>query len=189
MNRHWTAVADHVDAVRRYARAIGRDPVHADDLVQECLARALSRPRDWHDVRDARAYLLAIVRNLHVDDRARRRDVALVSIDDGDPGLACAPGQFGRLLLRDLARSLQALPAERRRLLLLIAFDGLSYQEAARQLDLPVGTVMSRLSRTRAILRRLMDDETTAGDERLFRRRAPDGRYEGFDRAHATVAE
>jgi len=188
MNRHWTAVADHVDAVRRYARAIGRDPVHADDLVQECLARALSRPRDWQDVRDARAYLLAIVRNLHVDDRARWRDAALVPIDDSDPGLACAPEQFGRLLLRDLARSLRALPEERRRLLLLIALDGVSYQEAARRLDLPVGTVMSRLSRTRAILRRLMDDES-AGDERPQRRRAPDASCKEFDRAHATVTE
>lgn len=188
MNRHWSAVADHVDAVRRYARTIGRDPVHADDLVQECLARALSRPRDWRDVRDARAYLLAIVHNLHVDDRARRGDAALVPIDDSDPGLACAPEQFGRLLLRDLARSLQALPEERRRLLLLIGLDGVSYQEAARRLDLPVGTVMSRLSRTRAILRRLMDDEA-AGDERPLRRRASRAPCEEFGRAHATVAD
>lgn len=189
MNRHWSAVADHVDAVRRYARAIGRDPVHAEDLVQECLARALSRPREWQDVRDARAYLLAIVHNLHVDDRARWRDAVLVPIDDSDPGLACAPEQFGRLVLRDLGRSLQALPEERRRLLLLIAVDGVSYQEAAQRLDLPVGTVMSRLSRTRAILRRLMGDDTASGDERALRRRAADGRFGEFDRAHATVAE
>jgi RNA polymerase sigma-70 factor (ECF subfamily) len=189
MNRHWTAVADHVDAVRRYARAIGRDPVYAEDLVQECLARALSRPRDWQDVRDARAYLLTIAHNLHVDDLARGPDGATVPIDEGDPGLACAPEQFGRLLLRDLARFLQALPEERRRLLLLIALDGMSYQEAARRFDLPVGTVMSRLSRTRAILRRLMDDEDAAGDERQPRRRTLDARYEELDRAHATVAE
>jgi len=167
MDQRWTAVADHVDALRRYALAIGRDPMHADDLVQECLARALSRPRDWQDVRDARAYLLTIVHNLHADDRARRwRDRVTVPIDGSDGGLACGPGQWGPLLLRDLVRSLQALPAERRQLLLLIGVDGMSYQEAAQQLGLPVGTVMSRLSRSRAHLRRLMDDEGAAAHRR-----------------------
>ena len=68
MSQHGSAVAEHLEAVRRYARVIGRDATHADDLVQECLARALSRPRDWLDVRDARAYLLTILHNLHVDD-------------------------------------------------------------------------------------------------------------------------
>jgi len=184
MDQRRIAVADHLDALRRYALAIGRDPVHADDLVQECLARALSRPRDWQDVRDARAYLLAIVHNLHADDRARRwRDGVMVPIDDRDGGLACGPGQLGPLLLRDLVRSLQALPAERRRLLLLIGVDGVSYQEAAQQLGLPVGTVMSRLSRSRAHLRRLMDDD--AGRKSPTRRH----RHDESDRAHATVSE
>jgi RNA polymerase sigma-70 factor (ECF subfamily) len=189
MNTGMPNLCDHLDAVRRYARVVGRDAMHADDLVQECLARALSRPRDWQDVRDARAYLLTILHNLHVDDVARRwRDGVTVPIDDSDPGLACAPEQFRRLLLRDLARSLQALPEERRRLLLLIALDGLSYQEAARLLNLPIGTVMSRLSRSRDALRRLMDDESAAG-ERQPRRRVLDARSEESDRAHATVAE
>jgi RNA polymerase sigma-70 factor (ECF subfamily) len=191
MNQQWTAVADHIEAVRRYARSIGRDATHADDLVQECLARALSHPREWRDVRHIRAYLLAILHNLHVDDVVRCwRDGVTVPIDDADPaGLARAPEQFGRLLLRDLARSLQALPEERRRLLLLIALDGMSYQEVARRLELPIGTVMSRLSRTRDALRRLMDDESAAGDERPLRRRGHDARPEELDRAHATVAE
>jgi len=190
MSQHWSAVAEHIEAVRRYARVIGRDATHADDLVQECLARALSRPRDWRDVRDARAYLLTILHNLHVDDVVRRwRDGVTVPIDDADPSLARGPEQFGRLLLRDLARSLRMLPEERRRLLLLIALDGMSYQEVARRLDLPVGTVMSRLSRTRDKLWRLMDDESAAGDERPPRRRALDVHSEELDRAHATVAE
>ncbi len=190
MNEHWTAFADHVEAVRRYARVIGRDPTHADDLVQECLARALSRPRDWRDVRDARAYLLTILHNVHVDDVARRwRDGATVPIDHGDPHLACAPQQFGRLLLRDLVRSLQALPEERRRLLLLIALEGMSYQEVARLLHLPIGTVMSRLSRTRDTLRRLMEDEGPASHGGRARRRCQDVRPEDLDHANAVVAE
>jgi RNA polymerase sigma-70 factor, ECF subfamily len=168
-------LCDHLDAVHRYARVVGRDAMHAEDLAQECLARALSRPRDWQDVRDARAYLLTILHNLHVDDVARRwRDGVMVPIEDADPGLACAPEQFGRLLLRDLARSLQALPEER--------------QEVAQLLNLPIGTVMSRLSRSRDALRRLMDEESTAG-ERQPRRRILDARREESDRARATVAE
>jgi RNA polymerase sigma-70 factor, ECF subfamily len=182
-------LCDHLDAVHRYARVVGRDAMHAEDLAQECLARALSRPRDWQDVRDARAYLLTILHNLHVDDVARRwRDGVMVPIEDADPGLACAPEQFGRLLLRDLARSLQALPEERRRLLLLIALAGLSYHDLAQLLNLPIGTVMSRLSRSRDALRRLMDEESTAG-ERQPRRRILDARREESDRARATVAE
>ena len=190
MNNGMPNLCDHLDAVRRYARVVGRDATHAEDLAQECLARALSRRRDWQDVRDARAYLLAILHNLHADALARRwRDGVTVPIDEADLELARAPEQFGRLLMRDLARSLQALPAERRRLLLLIALDGMSYQEAARRLGLPIGTVMSRLSRTRDALRRLMGDERAAADERPPRRDALDARCEELDRAHATVAE
>jgi RNA polymerase sigma-70 factor (ECF subfamily) len=182
-------LCDHLEAVHRYARVVGRDAMHAEDLAQECLARALSRPRDWRDVRNARAYLLTILHNLHVDDVARRwRDGVTVPVDDAEPEFACAPEQFGRLLLRDLARSLQALPEERRRLLLLIALDGLSYQEVARLLKLPIGTVMSRLSRSRDALRCLMDDESPAG-ERRSRGRVIDAHREESDRAHATVAE
>jgi RNA polymerase sigma-70 factor, ECF subfamily len=196
MNEHWSAFADHIEAVRRYARAIGRDATHADDLVQECLARALSRPRDWRDVRDARAYLLTILHNLHVDDVARRwRDGVSVPIDDADPGLACAPEQFGRRLLRDLARSLQALPEERRRLLLLVALEGMSYQQVAHLLRMPIGTVMSRLSRTRDTLRRLMEDEGPASHGGRARGRRQDVRHcqdvrsENLDHANAMVAE
>ena len=190
MNRGMPNLCDHLDAVRRYARVVGREAMHAEDLVQECLARALSRPRVWQDVRDARAYLLTILHNLHVDDVARRwRDAATVPIDDSDPDLARAPEQLGRLLLRDLARSLQALPEERRRLLLLIGFDGMSYQEVARRLGLPIGTVMSRLSRTRDALRRLMDDDSAADNERPPRRRTLGTRCEALDRAPAAAAE
>ncbi len=190
MNEQWTAFADHVEAVRRYARVIGRDATHADDLVQECLARALARPRDWRDVRDARAYLLAILHNVHVDDVVRRsRDGVTVPIDHGDPHLACAPPQFGRLLLRDLVRSLRALPEQRRRLLLLIALEGMSYQDVARLLRMPIGTVMSRLSRTRDTLRRLMEDERPAGHGGRARGRCQDACPRDLDHANTMVAE
>jgi RNA polymerase sigma-70 factor (ECF subfamily) len=150
---------DHLDAMRRYARVVGRDAAHMDDLVQECLMRALSRPHVWREVRNARAYLLTILHNVHVDDIARRwRDVDTVSVEQTRSVSASPPGQFGPLLLRDLVRALQLLPERRRRVVLLTALEGMSYQEVADLLDVPIGTVMSRLSRARDSLRELMDE-------------------------------
>jgi RNA polymerase sigma-70 factor (ECF subfamily) len=150
---------DHLDAVRRYARVVGRDAAHIDDLVQECLMRALSRPHVWREVRNARAYLLTILHNVHVDDVARRwRDVDTVSVEQARSASATPPGQFAPPLLRDLVRALQLLPEHRRRVVLLTALEGMSYQEVADVLDVPIGTVMSRLSRARDSLRAFMDD-------------------------------
>lgn len=173
MNRDMPNLCDHLDAVRRYARVVGRDAAHIDDLVQECLMRALSRARVWREVRDARAYLLTILHNVHVDAVARRgRDVNTVPIGQTDSESACPPGQLGPLLLRDLVRALQMLPEQRRRVVLLTALDGMSYQEVADLLDVPIGTVMSRLSRARDSLRELMDegDPMTGMDEPSSRR-------------------
>ena len=190
MPQRWIAFADHIDAVRRYARVVGRDAVHADDLVQECLARALARPGDWQEVEDTRAYLLTILHNLHVDEVERRwRDGVVLPIDDVDVTFACAPEQFGRLVVRDLARSLQTLPEERRRLLLLIALEGLSYRDVARLLDMPVGTVMSRLSRTRDALRRLMEEGELPNDSRRLARRHRGGRGTEWEGLNAAAAE
>jgi RNA polymerase sigma-70 factor, ECF subfamily len=181
-NRDLPNRCDHLDAVRRHARVVGRDAAHLDDLVQECLMRALSRPHVWRDVRNARGYLLTILRNVHVDDTARRwRDNGTVSVEQTSSESASLPEQFGPLLLRDLVRALLMLPERRRRVVLLTALDGMSYQEVADLLDVPIGTVMSRLSRARDSLRELMDEEgdpMTGMDE-------PSGRR-GFARAHSS---
>lgn len=164
MTHHIQTLPDHLDAVRRYARSIGRDSGHADDLVQECFARALSYPHVWHGVKDRRAYLLTMLHNVHVDDLDRRwREIDAVPIEDVESLLASAPAQFGRLLLRDLARALQMLPESRRRIVLHAALDGMSYQDIAVAMGLPVGTVMSRLSRARRALRHMMSGDSSAG--------------------------
>ena len=151
---------DHLDAVRRYAR-VAPDAAHVDDLVQECLTQALSRPHVWRDVRGARSALLTMLHNTHVDD-------------DGHlgPASAGAPSQSAPLMLRDLVRALQALPEPRRRIVLLTALDGMSYQEVADLLGVPVGTVMSRLSGARDSLRGAMDegDPLTGMDDGSGRR-------------------
>jgi RNA polymerase sigma-70 factor (ECF subfamily) len=146
------SLLDHLDAVRRYARVAG-DAAHVDDLVQECLTQASSRPHVWRDVRDARSALLTMLHNMHVDD-------------DGHPA------QSAPLMLRDLVRALQALPEPRRRIVLLTALDGMSYQEVADLLDVPIGAVMSRLAGARDSLGEATDegDPLTGMDEGSGRR-------------------
>ena len=147
-------------ALRRYARALLRDRAAADDLVHDCLERTISR---WHQRRgdgDARAWVFAILHNLAMNRlRQRARRGAHVALDDAnDPALARPPAQEDQLRHGDLVRALAELPADQRSVLLLVAVEDLSYAEAARVLDVPIGTVMSRLSRARERLHRLMDD-------------------------------
>jgi RNA polymerase sigma-70 factor (ECF subfamily) len=159
MEAVWMSLSDHLAGIRRYARKISRDQADADDLVQECLARALSRSQRWSEVRDVRAYLFTMLRHTHVDLAFRnRRDGDVSSLEEMNFDLPCGPTQQQALLMRDLGRSLDALSSDRRRVLLLVGLEGMSYQEVADVVGVPIGTVMSRLSRARETLRRLMLD-------------------------------
>lgn len=157
-----------IPALRRYARALLRDPADADDLVQDCLERAVSH---WHQRRsdgDARTWLYAILHNLAVSQMRRRtRRGAHLPVEDApEASLSVAPNQDEGLRHRDLMAALDALPEEQRSVLLLVTVEGLSYAETARVLAIPTGTVMSRLSRARDRVIRLMDGETGAAPTR-----------------------
>jgi RNA polymerase sigma-70 factor (ECF subfamily) len=146
--------------LRRYARALLGDPQEADELVQECLLRALARPHFWRRVKNVRAYLFAIMHNAYVDQMAARRRVGTpVGLDQVVTRLSHPPVQHATLELRDMASALSRLPGEQREVVLLVALEGLSYQETADALGIPLGTVMSRLSRGRDALRRLVDGD------------------------------
>lgn len=160
MNCLEQAIERHTTDLRRYSRALTGDVNDADDLVQECLVRALARRHFWQSIRDPRAYLFAILHNAYVDRLAsRRRAGQQVGLDQIMPRLSRPPGQPASLELRDLARALRLLPVQQREVVLLIGLEGMSYQQAADTLGVPMGTVMSRLSRGRDALRRLMDGE------------------------------
>ena len=151
-------VEPHVPALRRYAWALLRDDDAADDLVQDCLERALGR---WHLRRrdgDLRAWLFAILRNRFISGlrQKARRGVHLSSDDMTVPPSSAAP-QEDRMVVRDVLSGLDALPEEQRSVLLLVSVEDLSYQDAARVLDVPIGTVMSRLSRARERLRQYLE--------------------------------
>jgi RNA polymerase sigma-70 factor (ECF subfamily) len=147
-----------IPRLRRYARALTRDATRADDLVQSCLVRALAKSHLWQPGTDLRAWLFTILHNQHVNDVRRAvREGINVPVEDVAPLLTVPSTQGASLQLRDLDRAMARLPEEQRQVLLLVGLEGMRYEEVATVLDVPVGTVRSRLSRGRDMLRYLMD--------------------------------
>jgi RNA polymerase sigma-70 factor, ECF subfamily len=145
-----------IPRLRRYARALTRDVVSADDLVQDCLTRALGKLHLWQEGSDLRAWLFTILHNQYVNHVRRAvREGAAVALNESEPMLSRAPQQGRRLELRDLERAIAQLPEEQRSVILLVGLEGMRYEEVAAVLDVPVGTIRSRLSRGREALRRL----------------------------------
>lgn len=149
-------IVNHVGALRRYARALVGNPTDADDLVQECLTRVLAQMRAWREVRDVRAYLFTTLHNVFIDNGRRKRSAGgEVPIDDALGYLVTPATQGIRLEVRDMIDALGQLPREQREVVLLVGVEGMSYVEAANTIGVPIGTVMSRLSRGREALRQL----------------------------------
>jgi RNA polymerase sigma-70 factor (ECF subfamily) len=158
MNDFGLLLENEIPRLRRYARALTRDAARADDLVQSCLVRALAKSHLWQPGTDLRAWLFTILHNQHVNDVRRAvREGINVPVEDVAPVLTVPSTQGSSLQLRDLDRALARLPEEQRQVLLLVGLEGMRYEEVAMVLDVPVGTVRSRLSRGRDMLRQLMD--------------------------------
>jgi RNA polymerase sigma-70 factor (ECF subfamily) len=152
-----------IPRLRRYARALTRDATRADDLVQSCLLRALAKSHLWQPGTDLRAWLFTILHNQHVNDVRRAvREGINIPVEDVAPVLTVPSTQGATLQLRDLDRALARLPEEQRQVLLLVGLEGMRYEEVAAVLDIPVGTVRSRLSRGRDMLRHLLDMKARA---------------------------
>ena len=148
-----------IPRLRRYARALTRDVVRADDLVQSCLTRAVAKQHLWQPGTDLRAWLFTIMHNQHVNDVRRSvRDGNNVELDKA-PTMTVQSNAIPVLQLRDLERAIAKLPPEQRQVILLVGLEGMAYEEVASLLKVPVGTVRSRLSRGRDQLRRLMGME------------------------------
>jgi len=150
-----------VPRLRRYARALVNNRDDADDLVQDTLERALTRAALWQGVADMRAWLFGVMHNLHVDG-VRRPKLHTVVLDDDTPEVPVAAAQGERLAVLDLQAALERLPVEQREIILLVALEDMSYAEVAATLGIPIGSVMSRLSRGRARLRSLMEGQPDA---------------------------
>lgn len=147
-----------IPSLRRYARALTRDVTRADDLVQDCLCRAVDKMHLWQPGTDLRAWLFTILHSQYVNGVRRAvREIPIAMIDEAADLAANREPQLSALCIRDVQRALAKLSDEQRQVVLLITLERLSYDEAARILNVPVGTVRSRLSRGRAILRDLME--------------------------------
>jgi len=148
-----------IPGLRRYARGQVRDMTLADDLVQDCLERAVARWHQRQPDRSIKAWLYAILHNIAIDrGRKTARQGKSVAVDDTVQSEFATPAtQDQGLRTDDILTAINLLPEEQRAVLLLIGVEDLSYAEAADVIGVPIGTVMSRLSRGRERLRVLLD--------------------------------
>jgi len=154
-----------IPRLRRYARALTGDRASADDLVQDTLERAWAKLHLYRRGTDLRAWLFTVMHNVHVNRvRATRPTDPL---EDEMPELAQRPTQGDALMVRDLDRAIARLPEEQRAVLLLVTLEDMSYDGVARTLGIPIGTVMSRLSRAREKMRAMLSGGGGGGAARL----------------------
>ena len=148
---------ENIPSLRRYAWSLLRQSSDADDLVQDCLVRALDRIETVRAEGDLRPWLFAIMHNLYVSRWRRMKQRPEVAAGDVEAELAMSPSQPASTEMRLALRGLAQLPEDQRRVILLVAVEGFQYDEVARMLGIPIGTVMSRLSRARDKLRELVE--------------------------------
>jgi RNA polymerase sigma-70 factor (ECF subfamily) len=144
-------IEQEIPRLRRYARALTRNADRADDLVQDTLTRAIAKAHLWQPGTDIRAWLFTIMHNQNVNKVRRAiRDHANVDV------VATTDPTASRQL-RELERALAQMLEEQRQVVLLVGLEGMSYEDAAAILNVPIGTIRSRLSRGREVLRKLLD--------------------------------
>jgi RNA polymerase sigma-70 factor (ECF subfamily) len=154
-----TRIEESIPALRRYAWALLRHREDADDLVHDCLVRALDKLHTRREDADVRAWLFTIMHNLFVSQHRRRRarPVSEPLDESHEAAASLRPDQEDGLHWRDLLEGLARLPEEQRSVVLLVSVEDLSYAETASVLGVPIGTVMSRLARGREKLRLYTD--------------------------------
>lgn len=151
------SVLPHIPALRRYARALTCDTNRADDLVQDSLERALQRFHLFQKGTNLKAWLFTIMHNVYVNSvRKSCSEPNFVSYDTISAALSYASNTDDEANWRDLSCALTKLPSDQKKVLLLVGLEGFGYKEVSSMLDIPLGTVMSRLHRAREKLRQHM---------------------------------
>jgi RNA polymerase sigma-70 factor, ECF subfamily len=162
----------HLEPMRRYARVLTRGDAEADDLVQGALLRAVERRDSFREGANLRVWLMAILHN-HFIDQTRARKAAVARDQawaEANPGFAPPEGEHV-VRLEQLRRAFLSLPPDQREALHLMAVEGLSVAEVSAILDIPAGTVMSRVGRARAALRRFEDEPVAKPTLKVLRGR------------------
>lgn len=162
------AILAELPRLRRYARALVGSREAADDLVQDTLERAWSRVAQWQPGSELRSWLLAIMHNLRID-QMRRPALAVTPLDEEAIELPTRATQNDLIELGELEAALSCLPEEQRAVLLLVALEDMSYAQVAATLNIPAGTVMSRLARGRERLRGILDARSKPAQLRVVR--------------------
>ena len=169
-------IVDQIPSLRRYARALTGDAWAADDLVQDTLERACSKWRLWLVGSNLRAWLFTLMHNLFVNQvRSASHQARLQTVDIEHVAHELIAPDAGLGIALDLQRCLLRLPPDQRAVLLLVSVEDLSYEEVAKITVVPIGTVMSRLSRARSRLRELMDGAATPGASADFTAQSNEG--------------
>jgi RNA polymerase sigma-70 factor, ECF subfamily len=153
-------LAGELPHLRRFARALSGDASLADDLVQDCIERALVKSHLYDPARPLRAWLYAILRNLFISGLRRDgRSAVVKTVDDlvGTEGSVPA-AQEERMSAALVAQALERLPAQHREVIVLVGIEEMSYRDVAEITGVPIGTVMSRLSRARSTLRNILEE-------------------------------
>lgn len=146
--------------LRRYARYLTRDLDRADDVVQDALVRAIANVAKWQPGTNMRAWLFVIVRNTFINERRRSsRNIADGDFEAATLALGVPANQENAFYLTELARVFENLPSDHQEVLLFVVVEGMTYEEAAEILEVPLGTVRSRLSRARDALRKSLDGD------------------------------
>lgn len=140
--------------MRRYALALARDEAFADDIVQDALLLAIEREETFRKSGVLRSWLLAIVHNVFISRMRRQAAEANRNARFAETLVErVEPGQEEAAYLNQIAHAFAALPDHQRQVMHLVAIEDLSYQEASKVLQIPIGTIMSRLSRARDAMR------------------------------------
>jgi RNA polymerase sigma factor (sigma-70 family) len=156
---------EQIAALRRYALVLTRNRDDAEDLVQECLTKAIAAAHTWKPEHDLRVWLFRILHNTHVSDLRKRQVRQNARLDLPDPVVEA--DQARRVEVQQVLDALERLPDAQRQPIVLVALEEMSYADAAKALGVPLGTLYSRLGRGREALRRIVDGARTKAPLRL----------------------
>ena len=158
-----TNLIAEIPHLRRFARSLCGDASLADDLVQDCIERALKKSHLYDATKPLRAWLYAVLRNIHVSNwRSNAKHQFAKNLDDlqGSEGATRAE-QEDNFSTTVITEALDKLPAQQREVLVLISLEEVSYKDASEIIGVPIGTIMSRLSRARSTLNDILEERGT----------------------------
>lgn len=160
MNDVRKQIEKHLPALQRYAMSLAYNPTTAQDLVQECAVRALSKAHLYNSGSNLRAWLFTILHNLHISEaRQRAKWPSVQNPEDAIDRLAVQPAQPAATMLNDVGDAMAQLPKQLRRVLMSVGVEGKTYEEVSQEFHIPIGTVKSRCSRARQMLHHRLNSQ------------------------------